>query len=211
MKERTTGQALPAAVQAVLCSHNEHKAGDLQVLLPGLELRPLRHDQELPAETGDTFLDNARIKARAGARLHPGWWAIADDSGLEVEALDGAPGVHSARFAGPGATDADNNRLLLKRLAPVTGPGRRGARFVCVLVALAPDGRELVAQGLVEGMIADAPRGSNGFGYDPLFIPHGERGTFGELGPDAKQRISHRARAAAGLARLLDHDEQYTA
>lgn len=189
-------------MRAMLCSHNAHKVQELQQLLPELDLRPLPANEDLPPEIGATFLDNARIKAEAGAALHPGRWVIADDSGLQVDALDGEPGVHSARFAGVGASDAENNALLLERMAGVADSFRT-ARFVCVLVALAPDGRELVAEGTVEGRIAHTPTGRNGFGYDPLFIPDGEHRSFGELPGGHKQQISHRAHAARALAAQL--------
>lgn len=190
-------------VRAVVCSHNRHKTAELQQLLPHLQLEPLAPDAPTPDETGITFEENARIKALAGAALHPGTWVIADDSGLCVDALDGGPGVLSARYAGPDADDDDNNAKLLERLARETEPDARRARFVCVLVAIAPDGRELVAEGVVEGHIADRPAGDAGFGYDPLFVPAGYEHTFGVLGSDVKQSLSHRAAAARALAERL--------
>jgi XTP/dITP diphosphohydrolase len=197
-------------LRAVLCSGNAHKVEELAELLPVLELRALDEPGRLPPETGDTFEANARIKAIGGATLLGAdrqAWVVADDSGLEVDALGGAPGVYSARFAGEDATDEANTQLLLERLeqlaAEAAVPPTRTARFVCVLVALAPDGRELVARGTVDGRIAHAPAGDAGFGYDPVFVPAGHDATFAELGSDVKQSMSHRARAAAELARLL--------
>lgn len=187
-------------MRAVLCTHNAHKVDELRDLLPMFNLNALGAAEELPPETGATFLDNARIKALAGAALHPGTWAIADDSGIAVDALGGAPGVKSARFAGERANDAENVALLLDRLANLGKPADRTARFVCVLVAIAPDGSELRAEGVVEGTIALTPTGTNGFGYDPVFIPAGECESFGVLPPRVKQQLSHRGHAARLLA-----------
>ncbi|MBO8141774.1 MAG: RdgB/HAM1 family non-canonical purine NTP pyrophosphatase [Firmicutes bacterium] len=146
-------------------------------------------------ETGSTFAENARLKAEAAAR-HTGLWAVADDSGLVVDALGGRPGVLSARFAGPGATDEANNRLLLELLASVP-PERRTARFVCAIAIAAPGGRTWVDEGVCEGLVAMAPRGDGGFGYDPLFVVAGLGKTFAELSTGEKNRISHRAKALA--------------
>jgi XTP/dITP diphosphohydrolase len=189
--------------RAIVCSSNPHKVEELAALLPDFQLEPLSADVKLPPEIGATFLDNARIKAYAGHAMYEDSWVIADDSGLIVDSLDGAPGVHSARFAGEKATDRENNLLLLERLEGMPDE-QRVARFTCVLVMVAPDGIETSAEGSVEGRIATGPSGEEGFGYDPLFIPDGETLTFGELGAAAKARMSHRARAARELqARLL--------
>ncbi|HTQ36355.1 MAG TPA: RdgB/HAM1 family non-canonical purine NTP pyrophosphatase [Steroidobacteraceae bacterium] len=154
-------------------------------------------------ETGDTFEANALLKARHAARLArlP---ALADDSGIEVDALGGRPGVWSARYAGPGAGDADNNALLLRELAGVPA-GRRGARYRCVIawVRAADDPSPLLAHGAWEGAIAAVPAGDGGFGYDPLFVPAGGRLTAAQLPPDAKNTVSHRALALAALLGLL--------
>jgi XTP/dITP diphosphohydrolase len=155
-------------------------------------------------EDADTYLGNARLKAVAiaGAAGAP---AVADDSGLEVDALGGAPGVHSARFAGERATYADNVDRLLHDLAGVEAE-RRTARFRCVIVVRWPDGRELDVEGGVEGRIAPERRGPGGFGYDPVFIPdEGDGRTFGEMTPDEKHRLSHRGRALRALAAALAH------
>src|SRR5262249_26958745 len=154
-----------------------------------------------PEETGATLLENATLKAEAALRF-TGLPAIADDTGLEVDALGGAPGVHAARFAGPDATYADNVRLLLERMRGVPAE-RRAARFRTVCVACFPDGRTLVGEGAVEGRIAVAPRGAAGFGYDPVFELPGPGKTFAELSASEKNRVSHRARAARALAAQL--------
>lgn len=183
----------------VLATANPDKAREIVAVLPGvdLELRPT--DMPDVDETGDTLLDNARLKAAAIAAA-TGEPAIADDTGLEVVALGGTPGVHTARFAGPDATYADNVRKLLAELDGVTD---RRARFVTVALALFPDGREVMATGSVEGTIATEPRGLGGFGYDPVFVPdEGDGRTFAEMGPE-KHDISHRGRAFRSLAEQL--------
>jgi XTP/dITP diphosphohydrolase len=157
-------------------------------------------------EAFDTFVANARAKARY-FRAHTDLPVLADDSGIEVTALDGAPGVRSKRFSGRSdlggaALDRANNETLLARLEGVP-PERRAARYVCAAVALFPDGREVVALGAVAGFINDRPVGAGGFGYDPLFYRPDQRGTFGELDPAAKNRISHRSRAFRALATYL--------
>ena len=188
----------------VLATFNRDKARELVPLLAGagVTLRTLADfpGATAPEEDAATLLDNARIKARAALAL-TGLPSIADDTGLEVDALDGAPGVHSARFAGPGAIYDDNVRLLLARLAGVPG-ARRTARFRTVCVAAFPDGRETIGEGTLEGRIADAPRGNEGFGYDPVFeLPDGR--TLAELPAAEKNAISHRSRAVHDLAERL--------
>jgi XTP/dITP diphosphohydrolase len=155
-----------------------------------------------PPEDGKTFEDNARIKARSIKAIKPGQWVVADDSGLEVEGLGGMPGVHSARYAGPKASDAENNAKLLKMLQ-IRSPGMRKAQFRCVLIAYDEQGREHVAQGLLTGQIASKASGKTGFGYDPVFIPEGHTQTLAELGPAVKNQISHRALAIRELLRLM--------
>jgi XTP/dITP diphosphohydrolase len=157
---------------------------------------------ETAAEDGDTYAENAIAKARFYAAA-TGMLALADDSGLEVEALDGAPGVFSARYAGAGASDADRRELLLSELTKTGDPDRR-ARFVCVVAIAKPDGQVLnVAEGICEGTITPGPRGQGGFGYDPLFVPDGYNQTFAELSDEIKNRISHRARALIETSRFL--------
>ena len=197
----------------LLASNNQGKQRELLALLGdlGIEiLTPSALGLALEVdETGTTYAENATLKAEAfGARS--GLLTVADDSGLEVDALDGAPGVRSARFAGDEASDADNVALLLDRLVglgAVTAAERR-ARFRCCIVVQSPpaaDGSviELVADGTVEGRIAEAPRGNGGFGYDPVFVPDGYDHTFAELGDEVKNEISHRARATAKLLEAI--------
>lgn len=192
----------------VAATGNAGKLRELEALLadPAIAWRSLADYPELPpvVEDGDTFLANARRKAHAVAR-HTGLTALADDSGLLVDALGGLPGVRSARFAadaGGGSGDAANVALLLERLRDVP-PERRSAHFQCCIVVAHPNGRELTAEGRCDGAIASAPRGSDGFGYDPVFL-FGAR-TFAEMGAAEKDRVSHRAQAIAALRpRLRD-------
>ena len=160
-------------------------------------------DAESPEENGETYSDNAILKARSYA-LATGLCALADDSGLEVAALDGAPGVFSARYAGESTSDADRRELLLSELAKTEDKDRR-ALFVAVVVIAAPDGTVLnVSEGICEGTITFSPRGHGGFGYDPLFIPHGYDQTFAELPQDVKNSISHRALALIKTRQFLE-------
>ena len=154
-----------------------------------------------PAETGPTFADNALLKARA-CLAATGVPALADDSGLEVEVLNGMPGVRSARWAGPQASDADNNDLLLRQLFDVPAEGR-SARFVCAMAAVLPNGAEHVRLGIMSGRLTEAPMGDNGFGYDPLFMADGQMVTNAELAPAAKDAISHRGQAIRAMAPVL--------
>lgn len=167
-------------------------------LLPDWEIEPVG-DLELPPETGETFYENAAVKARFAHELDPSRWGIGEDSGLEVEALGGAPGIRSARFAGEKAGDEENLAKLLQVLG-ARPPEERRARYVSELVVLDPDGAELRGSGTLEGEIATEPRGTGGFGYDPVFVPVGETRTVGELGDDWKREHSHRAAAARALA-----------
>jgi XTP/dITP diphosphohydrolase len=179
----------------VLCSRNRHKARELERLLPGWTIEPLDRD-DYPPETGATYYENAALKARFG-REHAAGWVLAEDSGLSVGALAGRPGVLSARYAPEGAP------AIAKLLGELEGVEDRGAQYVSELVLLAPDGRELRGTGTLEGRIAHDPAGSEGFGYDPIFIPEGEGRTVAELGDDWKAEHSHRARAARSLLRAL--------
>lgn len=154
------------------------------------------------AETADTMEGNAILKA-TGYAGQSGLLTIADDSGLEVDALGGEPGVRSARYAGDGATDEDRNRLVLSKLAGVP-PGRRKARFRCVIAIATPSGRVETSEGVCEGSIALAPRGANGFGYDPLFILAGDSRHIAELPMEEKNRVSHRGRAMQGARAILE-------
>ena len=153
-------------------------------------------------ETGRTYLENARLKAGAVA-AHAGVPAVADDSGIEVDALGGLPGPRSARFAGPGADDRANLQLLIERVREAA-PEARTARYRSVVVCAWPDGREVHAEGTCEGRLITEPRGSGGFGYDPIFVPRSETRTMAELSPEEKDRISHRGRAFRALRRALE-------
>lgn len=183
----------------VLATANPDKAREIsEILGDRVTLIPRPLDIAEVEETGSTLLENARLKAAALVRA-TGLPAIADDTGLEVDALDGAPGVFSARFAGPDSIYADNVKKLLDTLSGA--PPSRQARFRTVALIAWPDGRELVADGVVEGSIADEPRGTDGFGYDPVFIPAGHDGrTFAEMTAAEKHAISHRGRAFRLLA-----------
>jgi XTP/dITP diphosphohydrolase len=186
----------------VLATANPDKAGEIAAILgPAAPLSPRPSWVPDVEETGETLLDNARLKARALVAA-TGEAAIADDTGLEVDDLGGAPGVYSARYAGDNASYADNVATLVKALAGEAGARR--ARFRTVAVAAWPDGREVVAEGVVEGTIAAEARGAAGFGYDPVFIPvEGDGRTFAEMPADEKNRISHRGRAFRALAAQL--------
>jgi XTP/dITP diphosphohydrolase len=187
-------------VRLVLATANPDKAREIADALPGFELVPRPDDVPEVEETADTLEANARLKAEALSRA-TGEPAVADDTGLEVAALDGRPGVRSARFAGPRATYADN---VAKLLADLDGVRDRRARFRTVALVRFPDGREVAAEGVADGHIATEPRGTGGFGYDPVFVPDdGDGRTFGEMTLDEKQGVSHRARAFRALAALL--------
>ncbi|HLS29178.1 MAG TPA: RdgB/HAM1 family non-canonical purine NTP pyrophosphatase, partial [Opitutales bacterium] len=165
------------------------------------EVYPATHTGDMPEvdENAETFSGNALLKARAlRPQVAPSDWILADDSGLEVDALDGAPGLHSARFAGPAATDAENRAKLLKHLDRFP-PSKRGACFVCVLALLGPDHIEKTFEGICSGRIIDKERGEGGFGYDPIFVPDGLDKTFAEISAEEKDRLSHRGVALRKL------------
>jgi len=178
-----------------LASGNLHKLEELRRALPGFEIELLGRDDP-PPEDGATYEDNARIKARWGRRYAPeDTWTVGEDSGIESVALGGAPGVRTARWA---AGDP-----VGRMLEALTGEDERAARYVCVMVAIAADGRELVAEGTLEGHLAREASGDEGFGFDPLLVPEGETRTVAALGDAWKREHSHRARAAQELAILL--------
>jgi XTP/dITP diphosphohydrolase len=179
-------------VRARLASRNAHKARELEALLPGWELEPVDRD-DYPAETGETYVENARIKARFA--WAPGTWALGEDSGIEVAALGGAPGVRSSR-----AAQGDEVGWVLRELGDARD---RRARYVSELVAITPEGEELRGTGMLEGEIAREPSGAAGFGFDPVFVPSGELATVASLGNEWKSRSSHRARAAQSLLNAL--------
>jgi XTP/dITP diphosphohydrolase len=202
---QTDGRAKPARPVSPhrkrrlrLASRNEHKLRELQHALADWDLTLLEAD-EFPPEEGATYYDNARIKARFGRTIADDAWILGEDSGLEVEGLGGGPGVASSRFA----PDGDFVGRLLAALDGVEGDGRR-ARYVCELVCLSPQGEEFRGTGTLEGAIAQEPRGSEGFGYDPVFVPEGETETVAQLGSGWKREHSHRARAARALREAIE-------
>ena len=189
-------------MRIVLATANPDKARELAALLEGFDVEPRPAGLPDVEEDADTLEGNARLKAVAVADA-TGELAVADDTGLEVDALGGRPGVYAARYAGPGAPYADNVAKLLEELAGVPA-AERTARFRTVAVARFPGGREIVAEGSVEGTIAEAPAGEDGFGYDPVFVPAGGDGrSFAQMTPPEKAAVSHRGRALRALAELL--------
>jgi XTP/dITP diphosphohydrolase len=197
---------MPLPERLAIASRNAHKLREILAICtdwPVEWVTAESHPGPWPDvdEPHDTYLENALVKARAVAGV-VGIAAMADDSGLEVDALGGAPGPRSARYAGAGATDERNRRMLLGVLKGVPGPGRTG-RFRCVAAVAWPDGREIWSEGVCEGSLATKPRGTGGFGYDPIFVPAGWDLTMAELEPREKHRISHRGRALRALRELL--------
>jgi XTP/dITP diphosphohydrolase len=191
------------AERIVVATRNPHKLRELAEILEGIPLEPLPEGVQLPPEDAATFAGNAAIKARA-AREATGLPAIGDDSGIEVAALDGRPGVRSARYAGEGASDEENLAQLLREVGPLED---RRAAYVCWIAFAASDAEPELFEGRCEGTLIDEPRGSGGFGYDPAFVPadtgpRDER-TMAELSPEEKHAISHRGRAARRLAQAL--------
>ena len=189
----------------VIATRNRGKLSEIKKMLQleGWEIVDLNNFPDIGdiPEEGASFEENAILKARTVAEL-TGLPVMADDSGLEVEALDDRPGVHSARFAGEGATDDDNNRKLLEMMNGVSA-AKRGARFVCVMAFISPGGEERVVRGKCEGVILDEHRGEGGFGYDPLFYHRPSGKTFSEMTPDEKNSVSHRSRALLKLRNIL--------
>lgn len=187
-------------IRVVLATHNPHKVVEVRRILGDLPVDLLSgRDLSLPEvdETGETFTENALLKAVASTEA-TGLPAIADDSGLVVDALGGDPGVRSARYAGSHGDDDANLRLVLERLGPASN---RSARFVCVAALALPDGRRITETGTMHGMIVDPPRGDGGFGYDPIFVATGQQRTNAELAPHEKDAISHRGAAFRALRR----------
>lgn len=181
-----------------VATHNAHKVREIAAILPDFEI--LADDPAGVEENAPDFVGNALIKVRAIAARHRGDWCLADDSGLEVAALGGAPGVRSARYAGEPSNTPANNALLLKNL---TGVVDRRANFTCAIALIAPDGTEHTVEGKCFGTIAERPSGAAGFGYDPLFVPDGSAQSFAELSADEKNAISHRGRALAAAKKIL--------
>lgn len=192
----------------ILATGNKHKLREMRELLPGLELEPLPEHVELPPEEGDSFAEIALRKARA-AHEATGEAALADDSGIEAAALGGRPGIHSARYGGPDATDEENLAELLREVAAIDG--ERGAAYVCALALVERDGRERVFEGRCEGRLVEEPRGEGGFGYDPAFVPDAtgaaDERTMSELSQAEKNEISHRGNAARLLSERLGAGE----
>jgi XTP/dITP diphosphohydrolase len=181
-------------VKLLLATGNPHKVDELRAALPGFEIEGFAAS-DMPPEDGMTYLDNARIKARHARMQAPSdAWVVGEDSGIEAAALDGRPGVESARWAEDG---------IAALLAALAWEADRRVRYACEIVAISPGGDELRGTGSLEGVAADAPRGSEGFGYDPIVIPRGETRTVAELGETWKSKHSHRARAARALADQL--------
>ena len=181
-----------------VATHNPHKIREIGQILPDFEI--VADDPKDVEENAPDFVGNALIKVRAIAARHRGDWCLADDSGLEVAALDGAPGVRSARYAGEPSNTPNNNALLLKNLTGVTD---RRANFTCAVALVDPQGGEHTVVGKCFGSIAEKPSGAEGFGYDPLFIPDGHGKSFAELSADEKNAISHRGRALAEAVKVL--------
>lgn len=188
----------------VLATRNEHKVREMAELLPGVDLRSLPDEVEMPPETGDSFEANALIKARA-AHSATGELTIADDSGIEAADLGGAPGIYSARYAGEGAGDEANLEKLLREVD--AADGARRAAYVCAIALIDEGGHEYVFEARCEGTLLRERRGEGGFGYDPVFVPdetgHRDHRTFSELSPEQKNAISHRGKAVRMLARHL--------
>jgi XTP/dITP diphosphohydrolase len=181
-----------------VATHNQHKIREIGEILSGIEIVP--DDPAGVVEDAPDFAGNALIKVRAIAKSHPGEWCMADDSGLEVEALGGEPGVRSARYAGGHGDTAANNELLLRNLE---GVDNRAARFVCSIALVSPDGREFSVEGSCRGRIIESAAGAQGFGYDPLFVPEWYEQTFAELSAEEKNALSHRGRALAAARKVL--------
>lgn len=190
-------------MKIVLASHNKGKIQEVtDILAPfGIEVEPIPEDFPEIEEDGDSFEENAKIKARAVCKA-TGMPAVGDDSGLVVDALDGFPGIHSARWAGPNVSAHEKNQLLIEKMLTVP-EDERGAQFVCVAACVFPDGRELSVRGQCRGTILSEEHGTGGFGYDPIFCVPEYGCTFGELASDVKNSISHRARAFTALGSAL--------
>jgi XTP/dITP diphosphohydrolase len=202
-----TGEGEPARATVVLATHNPGKLAELRRILAAsrvdVDVADLGEYPDTPevAETGSTFEENALLKARAVA-AHTGLPAVADDSGLCADALNGMPGVLSARWSGRHGDDEANLRLLLAQLADVPA-GRRAAHFYCAAALVLPSGAEHVTEGAVYGWLTDAPRGTNGFGYDPIFVPDSAAVTTAEMSAEDKDAISHRGKALRALAPII--------
>ena len=185
-------------MKLIVATHNQHKIREISQILPDFDI--VADDPEGVEENAPDFVGNALIKVRAIAAKHAECWCLADDSGLEVAALGGAPGVRSARYAGEPSNTSANNALLLKNLTGVTD---RRANFTCAIALVDPSGAEHTAVGRCFGRIAETPSGSAGFGYDPLFVPDGHDVSFADLSADEKNAISHRGRALEEARKVI--------
>jgi XTP/dITP diphosphohydrolase len=192
-------------MRIILATNNKNKVREINAILTsfGIAVESAASAGGIPEveENGTTFAENALVKAGAAAS-HLGLPALADDSGLEIPALGGRPGVYSARYAGPGCTYADNNRKLLDEMAGLEGE-KRGGRFVCAAALAFADGQEYVVEGELPGTVTTETRGSGGFGYDPIFVPNGYDRTLAEMSADEKNEISHRRRAFEKMAVVI--------
>lgn len=194
------------ATQLWIATGNQGKLNEFKMLLNKLPL-DIHSQKELPTfyprpETGKTFLENAQIKTRSLAAVQNTFWVLGEDSGLEVKGMNGLPGIHSARYAGEKAADSENVAKLLKMMQ-LKAVQDRSAQFYCSMVLISPTREEFVFEGVFKGTIAKAPKGNQGFGYDTVFIPEGETQTLAELGLAYKNQHSHRARACAQVAEIL--------
>ena len=187
----------------IMATHNRHKVTELQRILAPLGIEVTTADLPEVEETGTTFEENAQLKARSACRA-TGLPSVADDSGIVVDALGGAPGVYSARYAGQHGDDAANNSLLIEKLKDVPAP--RTAHFVSAIALVRPGKLPMLAKGFCDGQILFEPRGNNGFGYDPYFLPDGMSKTFAELSGEIKNAMSHRAFALQKLKKMLDEE-----
>jgi XTP/dITP diphosphohydrolase len=190
-----------------VASGNSHKLTEFKMLLNRQTNLALHSQKEIgafsaPPETGKTFLDNARIKARSLYAVKPDQWIMAEDSGLVCEGLNGSPGVYSARYAGEKATDVENNLKVLQMMK-IRSPFNRAASFVSVIVVLSPTKEEFIFEGQLKGKVSDVMKGTDGFGYDSIFIPDGETKTMAELGMAFKNKVSHRAKAINAMMEKL--------
>lgn len=189
-----------------VATNNDGKLSEIKLLLRDLDVE-IHSQKELsyyspPEENGASFEENARIKTKSLKAVKPEHWVIGEDSGIEVEGLNKLPGIHSARYAGPKARDAENNAKLLKMLT-LRSPTNRAAQFRAVLIAYSPEGKEWVFEGVLKGSIAQKEQGKQGFGYDPIFIPTGQTKTNAELGLSFKNQYSHRALAIKQFKQIL--------
>lgn len=196
----------PLEKQLWVATTNRGKMIEFQTLLSssGFEIHGLTElaNYSAPPETGKTYEENARIKAKSLKAMKPGTWVVAEDSGIEVAGLNNLPGIHSARYAGEKASDAENNAKMIK-MVNLRSANNRKAAFKCTIVAYSPDGKEHVVTADYAGTISPNARGKDGFGYDSLFIPDGQTQTLGELGMTFKNKVSHRAQAIRKLSEIL--------